>query len=127
MPIHSGALDRIQARTDLDSPPYAGFELQHRPVRRIGGRSFNQAHQCSGWVAGFLEIGELTCRDLLHREESRGGPYREEHQTLGGEARRGDERFAWVPAGEYNGATPPTPRKERLEFETVKPSTHIDE
>lgn len=127
MPIHSGALDRIQVRTDLDLPPYAGFELHHRRVWGIGGPNFNQALQCAGWVAGFLEIGELICRDSLHREESRGGHLREEHQTPGGEARRDDEHFAWVPAGEYNCATPPTLRKERPEFETVKPSTHSDE
>lgn len=97
------------------------------PSGVLEGPNFNQALKCAGRVAGFLEIGELICRDSLHREESRGGHFREEHQTPGGEARRDDEHFAWVPAGEYNGATPPTQCKERLEFETVKPSTHSDE
>ena len=43
------------------------------------------------------------CRDALHREESCGGHFREEYQTEDGEARRDDERFAYVAAWEYLG------------------------
>ena len=50
----------------------------------------NQALEKAGRVADFLELGELMCRDALHREESCGGHFREEYQTDGrrGAARR---------------------------------------
>jgi succinate dehydrogenase / fumarate reductase flavoprotein subunit len=71
-------------------------------------------------VADFLELGELICRDALHREESCGGHFREEHQTDDGEALRNDERFAYVAAWEYTGRdAEPRLHKEPLEFEYV--------
>jgi succinate dehydrogenase / fumarate reductase, flavoprotein subunit len=80
----------------------------------------NQALEKAGRVADFLELGELMCRDALHREESCGGHFREEYQTEDGEARRDDERFAYVAAWEYAGADrPPQLHKEPLEFEYV--------
>ena len=63
----------------------------------------NQALEQAGRVADFLEFGELMCLDALHREESCGGHFREEHQTPDGEALRDDERFAYVAAWEYAG------------------------
>jgi hypothetical protein len=47
------------------------------------------------------------CRDALHREESCGGHFREEHQTEEGEAKRDDENFAYVGAWEYGRARHP--------------------
>src|SRR5262249_4251084 len=41
----------------------------------------NQALEKAGRVADFLEFAELMCIDALHREESCGGHFREEHQT----------------------------------------------
>jgi len=80
----------------------------------------NQALEKAGRVADFLELGELMCRDALHREESCGGHFREEHQTEDGEARRDDERFAYVAAWEYAGPDRPQQlHKEPLEFEYV--------
>ena len=71
-------------------------------------------------MADFLELGELMCRDALHREESCGGHFREEHQTDDGEARRDDEHFAYVAAWEYTGdLAAPRLHKEPLEFEYV--------
>jgi succinate dehydrogenase / fumarate reductase flavoprotein subunit len=71
-------------------------------------------------VADFLELGELICIDALHREESCGGHFREEYQTEDGEARRDDERFAYVAAWEYAGPDqPPRLNKEPLSFEYV--------
>ena len=61
----------------------------------------NQSLEKAGRVADFLELGELMCRDALHREESCGGHFREEHQTPDGEALRDDEHFAYVAAWEY--------------------------
>jgi succinate dehydrogenase / fumarate reductase, flavoprotein subunit len=80
----------------------------------------NQALEKAGRVADFLELGELMCRDALHREESCGGHFREEYQTDDGEARRDDERFAYVAAWEYTGdLQSPRLHKEPLEFEYV--------
>jgi succinate dehydrogenase / fumarate reductase flavoprotein subunit len=80
----------------------------------------NQALEKAGRVADFLELGELMCRDALHREESCGGHFREEHQTEDGEAKRDDERFAYVAAWEYTGDLgSPRLHKEPLDFEYV--------
>ncbi|HUF35714.1 MAG TPA: fumarate reductase/succinate dehydrogenase flavoprotein subunit [Gemmatimonadales bacterium] len=80
----------------------------------------NQALEKAGRVADFLELGELICRDALHREESCGAHFREEHQTEDGEARRDDERYAYVAAWEYRGPdAEPTMHKEPLAFEYV--------
>ncbi|HEX8848438.1 MAG TPA: fumarate reductase/succinate dehydrogenase flavoprotein subunit [Gemmatimonadaceae bacterium] len=80
----------------------------------------NQALEKAGRVADFLELGELMCRDALHREESCGGHFREEYQTPDGEARRDDDRFAYVAAWEYAGqGKDPILNKEPLVFENV--------
>ncbi len=74
-------------------------------------------------VADFLELGELMARDALHREESCGGHFREEHQTDEGEAKRDDDNFSYVAAWEYSGANAPQKmHKEELKFEYVHPS-----
>jgi succinate dehydrogenase / fumarate reductase flavoprotein subunit len=80
----------------------------------------NQALEKAGRVADFLELAELICRDALHREESCGGHFREEYQTEDGEAKRDDERFAYVAAWEYTGdLAAPRLHKEPLQFEYV--------
>ncbi|HEU4680545.1 MAG TPA: fumarate reductase/succinate dehydrogenase flavoprotein subunit [Gemmatimonadales bacterium] len=80
----------------------------------------NQALEKAGRVADFLELGELMCRDALHREESCGGHFREEYQTEDGEALRNDELFAYVAAWEYRGPDqPPQLHREALGFEYV--------
>jgi succinate dehydrogenase / fumarate reductase, flavoprotein subunit len=85
------------------------------------GDTLNQALERAGRVADFLELGELMCRDALHREESCGGHFREEYQTEDGEALRDDEHFAYVGAWEYQGEDrQPALNKEPLEFEYVK-------
>ena len=52
------------------------------------------------------------CRDALHREESCGGHFREEHQTPDGEALRDDDHFAYVAAWEYTGGEPVLHRED---------------
>jgi succinate dehydrogenase / fumarate reductase, flavoprotein subunit len=80
----------------------------------------NQALEKAGRVADFLELAELMCRDGLHREESCGGHFREEHQTEDGEAQRDDEHFAYVAAWEYCGPDQGQRlHKEPLQFEYV--------
>jgi succinate dehydrogenase / fumarate reductase flavoprotein subunit len=85
------------------------------------GADLNQTLEHAGRVADFLELGELMCRDALHREESCGGHFRVEHQTPDGEALRDDERFAYVAAWEHAGdGKPPVLNKEPLVFENIK-------
>ena len=80
----------------------------------------NMALEKAGRVADFLELGELMCRDALHREESCGGHFREEYQTPDGEAKRDDEHFAYVAAWEHAGqGRDPILNKEPLVFENV--------
>jgi len=92
-----------------------------RDVTVLGdGESLNQSLEKAGRVADFLELGELMCRDALHREESCGGHFREEHQTPEGEAMRDDENFRYVAAWEWSGEdAEPVLHKEHLEFENV--------
>ena len=87
------------------------------------GSDFNQELEKAGRVADFLELGELLCRDALHRAESCGGHFREESQTEDGEAQRDDEQFSYVAAWQYTGdLAKPALNKEPLTFEYVKPS-----
>ena len=59
----------------------------YQDVRVLGeNETLNQSLEKAGRVADFFEMGELMCRDALHREESCGGHFREEHQTEDGEA-----------------------------------------
>jgi len=83
----------------------------------------NHSLEKAGRVADFLELAELLCRDALHREESCGGHFREEHQTPEGEAKRNDEKFAYVAAWEWKGeGNAPALHREPLTFDYVKPS-----
>lgn len=55
----------------------------------------------AGRVADFLEFSQLVCQDALHREESCGAHFRDEHQSMDGEALRNDNDFSYVAAWEY--------------------------
>lgn len=83
--------------------------------------SMNQALERAGRVADFLEFAELLCQDALHRDESCGGHFREEHQTPDGEAKRDDQNFCYVAAWEHQGTGKPAMlHKEELKFENVE-------
>ncbi|MBI3792676.1 MAG: fumarate reductase/succinate dehydrogenase flavoprotein subunit, partial [Gemmatimonadetes bacterium] len=87
------------------------------------GAELNQSLEHAGRTADFLELGELMCRDALHREESCGGHFRTEYQDQG-EAKRDDERFAYVAAWEHVGDNQPQAlHKEPLAFENVHLAT----
>jgi len=87
------------------------------------GDALNQSLEKAGRVADFFELGELMCRDALHRTESCGGHFREESQTDEGEAKRDDESFSYVAAWEWRGeGREAALHKEPLEFEYVHPS-----
>jgi succinate dehydrogenase / fumarate reductase flavoprotein subunit len=92
-----------------------------RDVRVPGsGADLNQSLEHAGRVADFLEFAELMCVDALHRDESCGGHFRVEHQTEDGEARRNDDRFAYVAVWEFKGVgQQPALHKEALNFEYV--------
>ncbi|HEX9991531.1 MAG TPA: fumarate reductase/succinate dehydrogenase flavoprotein subunit [Acidimicrobiales bacterium] len=93
-----------------------------RDVRVLGANeTLNESLEKAGRVADFFELAELMCRDALHREESCGGHFREEHQTEEGEALRDDDQFAYVAAWESTAdGGPPALHKEALVFENVK-------
>ena len=73
----------------------------------------------------FILMGELVAYDALHREESCGGHFREEHQTEEGEAKRNDKDFFYVGCWEYQGDDTKAPEliKEPLEYEAIKVQT----
>jgi succinate dehydrogenase / fumarate reductase, flavoprotein subunit len=82
--------------------------------------NLNQSLEYAGRVADFLEFAELICIDALQRDESCGGHFRVEHQTEDGEAKRNDDKFAYVAVWEYRGpGVPPELHKEPLKFEYV--------
>ncbi len=86
--------------------------------------TLNQALEKANRVADFLELAELMCLDALHREESCGGHFREEHQLPDGEAKRDDEHFAYVAAWEYAGPDRlPVLHREPLVYEEVQMTT----
>jgi succinate dehydrogenase / fumarate reductase flavoprotein subunit len=97
---------------------------------------WNQSLERAGRVADFIALGELLCRDALHREESCGGHFREEYQYTAadpevqqglvnpGDVKRRDDAFAYVAAWEFAGeGKPPVLNKEPLVYEEVKMST----
>ncbi|MBV6647684.1 MAG: fumarate reductase/succinate dehydrogenase flavoprotein subunit [Cyclobacteriaceae bacterium] len=72
-------------------------------------------------VADFIELGALMIEDALTRDESCGGHFREEHQTQEGEAKRDDDKFAFVSAWQYAGEGKTHKlHKEELVFDNVK-------
>ena len=97
----------------------------HADVRVPGSAAtLNQSLEKAARVDDFFELAELLARDALEREESCGGHFREEHQDAEGEARRDDERFAHVAAWEWAGTgAEPIRHREKLEFNTVTPTT----
>ena len=85
------------------------------------GETLNKNLEFAGRVADYLELGELMARDALHRRESCGVHFREECQTLEGEAKRDDETFSYVAAWEYAGEDrDPILHKEPLSFENIE-------
>ena len=108
-------------RAALDEIPALREEFWQN-VRITGGNdTLNQTLEHGLRVADFLELGELMCRDALHREESCGGHFREEYQTEEGEALRDDDNFAYAAAWEFTGdGRTPNLHKEPLAFEHVE-------
>ncbi len=94
-----------------------------KDVRVTGdANEFNPELEKAGRVADFLELGELMCMDALQRKESCGGHFREESQTEDGEAKRDDDKFAFVAAWEYKNQGSFELHKEELVFDIVHPT-----
>lgn len=92
-----------------------------KDVRVLGeANEFNPDLEKAGRVADFIELGELMCKDALHREESCGGHFREEHQEADGEAKRDDEHFKYVAAWEFKNTSNWELHKEELVYENIK-------
>ncbi|HXV69136.1 MAG TPA: fumarate reductase/succinate dehydrogenase flavoprotein subunit [Nitrospira sp.] len=107
----------------LESIPALRETFWHEVAVPGSGETFNQELEYAGRVADYLEFAELLCRDALHREESCGAHFREEHQTADGEPTRDDARFSHVAAWEYREDGHPVLHKEPLNFEFVQPTT----
>jgi succinate dehydrogenase / fumarate reductase, flavoprotein subunit len=101
------------------------YEEFKTDVKVLGtGDSVNQTLEKVGRVDDFFQLATLLATDALHREESCGGHFREEHQTEEGEALRRDDEFAFVSAWEWKGlGEEPELHKENLEFENVTLTT----
>lgn len=88
--------------------------------------TLNKYLEFAGRVADYFELAELMAIDALHRDESCGAHFREEHQTSEGEALRDDKNFTYVAAWEYTSdGNPAILHKENLDFEYVKPSERV--
>ena len=84
----------------------------------------NQSLEKAGRVADFFELAELMCIDALDRNESCGGHFREEYQTVEGEAQRNDEDYSYVSAWEYGegGERRSDERAARFRIRTSQPA-----
>ncbi len=95
-----------------------------KDVKIVGkGNELNQTLERAGRVSDFLELGELMAIDALNRNESCGGHFREEYQTVEGEALRRDDEYSYVAAWEFKKPGVWELNKENLEFETIKLAT----
>jgi succinate dehydrogenase / fumarate reductase flavoprotein subunit len=116
------ARDEAGLKQALERIPALREEFWHEVAVLGSGETLNQELEYAGRVADFLEFAELLCHDALHREESCGAHFREEHQTALGEPVRDDAKFSYVAAWEYMPNNRPVLHKEPLVFEFVKPT-----
>ncbi|MHB8337530.1 MAG: fumarate reductase/succinate dehydrogenase flavoprotein subunit [Ignavibacteriaceae bacterium] len=95
-----------------------------KDVKIVGkGNELNQTLERAGRVSDFLELGELMALDALNRNESCGGHFREEYQTVEGEALRRDDEYSYVAAWEFKKPGVWELNKENLEFDNIKLAT----
>jgi succinate dehydrogenase / fumarate reductase flavoprotein subunit len=114
--------DRVGLEKALSEIPSLYEEFQ-TDARVLGANEqLNQSLEKAGRIDDFFQLAMLMCQDALHREESCGGHFREEHQFPDGEAKRDDENFAYVAAWQWTGGEPSLV-KEPLAFEEVHPTT----
>jgi succinate dehydrogenase / fumarate reductase, flavoprotein subunit len=110
-------------RKALDRIPQIREEFWRRIKVPGTEAEFNQSLERANRVVDYLELAELICLDALHRAESCGGHFREEHRTPDGEAARRDDAFSYAAAWEFTGTgEPPVLHKEDLVFSDVHPT-----
>ncbi len=97
----------------------------YKDVKIVGSVvEMNSTLETAARVADFLDFAEVVCYDALERDESCGAHFRVEHQHPDGEAKRNDEKFAYVAAWEYKGeGVKPELHKEPLVYENIKLAT----
>ncbi|WP_185869498.1 fumarate reductase/succinate dehydrogenase flavoprotein subunit [Blattabacterium cuenoti] len=86
----------------------------------------NSELEKAGRIADFLELGELIAMDALNRKESCGSHFREEYQTIEGEALRNDVHYKYVSVWEHlenKSISDEIMHKENLNFNFVKIQT----
>jgi len=114
------ARDEAGLQAALRRIPELRDEFWHQVTVTGEGEELNPCLEYAGRVVDFLEFAELLCHDALMRRESCGGHFRTEFQTEDGEARRDDERYAFVAAWEYLGPDQePRLHQEKLVYEEV--------
>ncbi|MDA0267857.1 MAG: fumarate reductase/succinate dehydrogenase flavoprotein subunit [Cyanobacteria bacterium] len=116
-------MSRDRAGLEMAIGQIQGLRSEFWQNLRVPGdaNTLNKNLEFAGRLADFMELAELMARDALHREESCGGHFREEHQTEAGEAKRDDQEFAYVAAWGYQGPDqPPELHKEDLLFDHVQ-------
>jgi succinate dehydrogenase / fumarate reductase flavoprotein subunit len=120
----AGRLSEEEAKAGAIAQVRELRELFWSDLRLPGGAGeLNKNLELAGRLVDFLELGELMAIDALHRAESCGGHFREEHQTPEGEALRDDANFCHVAAWEHTGdGREPRLHREPLVFEHVKPA-----
>jgi succinate dehydrogenase / fumarate reductase flavoprotein subunit len=93
-------------------------------VRVPGGAdNLNEQLEKAARVADFIDLAELMALDALHREESCGAHFREEHQTADHEPVRDDGRFQHVAVWQYREGERPLRHIEPLAFDNVTVGT----
>ncbi len=105
----------------LDEIPQLSEQFwQQLKITGTGGE-LNFQLEKAGRVADFLEFSQLVCEDALHREESCGAHFREEHQSPEGEALRNDKSFSYVAAWQFKESVSANqPSKAKLHKEPLK-------
>ncbi len=104
----------------LKKIPEIRDEFWHNVIVSGVNETLNQDLENAIRVADFLEFAELLALDALEREESCGGHFRVEYQE-NGEAKRNDEKYAYVAAWEFQGLDKkPILHKEPLVYEFVQ-------
>ncbi len=90
---------------------------------KVPGKSkeMNQNLEKAGRVAEFIDFADLLLQDANSRKESCGSHFNEQYQTEENEAKRDDENYAYVAAGEYKGKDQESLlHKEPIVFENLQ-------
>jgi len=111
------------SRPPIQKDPRSFARILEERQRGRANEEINSALREGRTRRDFLEFGELMCLDALERDESCGGPLREEHATPDGEAKRDDDKFRpRAPGSTRARARKPVRNVEPLTFDYVHPT-----